>query len=126
MQEKLDKHILDSHLKRTALGGSFLAQELHVRCIEEIAMIRLIIQSQTAEEVAVEVHGWVSGEDVEILEGEGSRLLQESRRLTLHLDLVQFIDEEGIELLQRWSGERLELRGGSLFIRGLLEEHGLA
>ena len=90
-------------------------------------MLRLTIRSQTPEEVVVEVAGWVSGADVDVLEEEGIRLLQEAERLVLDLKGVKFIDREGIALLQRWSGERLVLlRGGSLFIRTLLEEQGLA
>ena len=88
-------------------------------------MIRLTIQSQTPEEVVLQVDGWVSGKNVPILEQEGTRLLQEAQRLVLDLKGVQFIDEAGIALLQRWSGERLELRGGSSFIRALLKAHGL-
>ena len=88
-------------------------------------MLRLTIRSQTPEEVVLEVSGWVSGTDVDILEQEGTRLLGEAERLVLDLTHVKFIDREGLALLQRWSGERLALRGASLFIRTLLEEHGL-
>ena len=89
-------------------------------------MLRLTVISQTKEEAVLKVEGWVSGADVALLKEEGTRLLRETERLVLDLDGVQFIDREGIALLKRWSGKRLELRGGSLFIRGLLEEHGLA
>lgn len=89
-------------------------------------MLRLTVVSQTCEEVVLKVEGWVSGENVALLEEESTRLLREAERLVLDLDGVQFIDREGIALLKRWSGKRLELRGGSLFVRGLLEEHGLA
>ena len=89
-------------------------------------MLRLTIRSQTPEQVVQEVHGWVSGKDVEILEQEGTRLFQQTQCLVLDLEGVRFIDRAGIELLQRWSGERLVLRGGSPFVRALLEEHGLA
>ena len=88
-------------------------------------MLRLTIRSQTPEEVVLAVDGWVSGKNVEILEQEGTRLLQEAKCLVLDLKGVQFIDEVGIALLQRWSGERLVLRGGSWFVRMLLEKHGL-
>ena len=88
-------------------------------------MVRLTIRSQTPEEVVLEIHGWVSGKDVDVLEEEGTRLLEESQRLVLDLKGVKVIDREGIALLRRWSGERLVLRGGSLFIQGLLEQHGL-
>jgi len=89
-------------------------------------MLRLTVISQTKEEAVLKVEGWVSGADVALLREEGTRLLRETERLVLDLDGVQFIDREGIALLKPWSGKRLELRGGSLFIRGLLEEHGLA
>ena len=88
-------------------------------------MIRLTIRSQTPEEVVLQVDGWASRKDVDILEQEGTRLLQEAERLVLDLKGVQFIDREGIALLRRWWGERLVLRGGSPFIRALLEQHGL-
>ena len=88
-------------------------------------MVRLTIQCQTPEEALVQVDGWVSGEDVEILEQEGTRLLGEAERLVLDLKGVKFIDEAGIALLRRWWGERLVLRGGSSFIRALLKAHGL-
>ena len=89
-------------------------------------MIRLIVQAQTPEETVLQVDGWVSEENVSILEQEGTRVLGESHRLVLDLKGVQYIDGAGIALLQRWQGDRLVLRGGSLFVRGLLEEHGLA
>ena len=89
-------------------------------------MIRLTIRSQTPEEVMLQVDGWVSGKNVPIMEQEGTRLLQEAQRLVLDLKGVQFIDEAGIALLQRWSGERLVLRNGPPFVRALLEKHGLA
>jgi anti-anti-sigma regulatory factor len=89
-------------------------------------MIRLIIRSQTPEEVVLEVHGWVSGGNVSILEQEGVRVLGESGRLVLDLRGVQFIDEEGVGVLRGWVSEGVVLRGGSLFVRMLLEAHGLA
>jgi hypothetical protein len=88
-------------------------------------MIRLIIGSQTPEEAVLEVHGWVSGGNVKIVEQEGMRLLEESQRLMLDLKGVKFIDREGLALLKRWSGDRLVLRGASPFVHTLLEKHGL-
>jgi transcriptional regulator with GAF, ATPase, and Fis domain len=38
---------------------------------------------------------------------------------------VRFIDDTGLQLLQRWAGERLVLRGASLFVQALLEAYGL-
>ena len=64
-------------------------------------------------------------QNVSILEQEGARLLGETERLVLDVSGVRFIDETGIALLERWSGERLVLRNGLPFIRALLERHGL-
>ena len=88
-------------------------------------MIRVTIQCQTPEEVVLKVDGWISRNNVPILEEEGTRLLEETQRLVLDLSGVQFIDEIGIALLERWSGDRLVLRNGVPFIRALLERHGL-
>jgi len=89
-------------------------------------MVRLTVISQTEEDVVLKVEGWVSGADVALLEEEGTRLLGETERLILDVRGVRFIDREGIALLQRWWGKRLVLRGGSPFVRLVLEKHGLA
>lgn len=39
---------------------------------------------------------------------------------------VRFIDETGIRLLQRWSGERLVVQGASPFVQMLLGIYELA
>lgn len=87
-------------------------------------MLRITVAPQR-EEVILKVEGEVSGEDVALLEQEGARWLWKARRMVLDLTGVQFIDEAGIALLRRWSGERLALRGGSPFVRELLMTHGL-
>jgi len=89
-------------------------------------MIRLTVKSQTPEEAVLEVHGWVSGKDVGLLEEEGTRLFQEAERLVLDLSGVKFIDRDGIALLQCWARKGVVLRGGSLFVRTLLEQQGVA
>lgn len=88
-------------------------------------MLRLILGAQTPEEAVVEVHGWVSGKEVALLEEEGERWLQESARLVLELEGTQFIDGTGLALLDRWAQQGLSLRGGSAFVRQLLARHGL-
>ena len=88
-------------------------------------MIRLTVTSQTQEETTLKVEGWVSGAAVDVLEKEGARLFRETQRLILDLEGVKFIDWDGLALLRRWSGDRLVLRGASLFLHTRLEEYGL-
>lgn len=89
-------------------------------------MLRLTVVSQSPVEVVLRVEGWVDEEDVALLEEEGERRLEEAGRLVLDLDGVKYIDPAGIALLRRWSGERLVLRGGAMFMQQLLKTHGLA
>ena len=88
-------------------------------------MLRLTIVSQSTREVVLKVDGWVGGADVGLLEEEGEFHLQDGGKLVLDLEDVRFIDQAGIQLLKQWSGEQLELQGGSSFVRTLLKEHGL-
>ena len=88
-------------------------------------MLRITMVSQTSEETVLKVEGWLSGEEVALLEQEGTGWLQKAKRLVLDLKGVKSIDEAGITLLQRWSGEALVLRGASSFVRALLRFHGL-
>lgn len=89
-------------------------------------MLRLTVVSQSPEEVVLKVEGWVDEEDVALLEEEGERRLEEAGRLVLDLDGVKHIGPGGIALLRRWSGERLALRAGAMFMQQLLKTHGLA
>lgn len=88
-------------------------------------MLRITVTAQTKEELVLKVEGRISGEDVTLLEQEGTRWLQEAGCLVLDLTGVQSIDRAGISLLKHWSGKRLVLRGGSLFVRTLLATHGM-
>lgn len=88
-------------------------------------MIRLTVISQSGEETILKVEGQVSGSNVVLLEEEGTRLFRETQRLVLDLTDVRFIDREGLAVLKRWAGDRLVLRGASLFLRTRLREHGL-
>ena len=88
-------------------------------------MLRITLVSQTAEETVLKVEGQVAGADVILLEQEGMQYCEEGKRLMLDFAGVQFIDEAGIGLLRRWSGQGLVLRNGSDFIQTLLRTHGL-
>ena len=88
-------------------------------------VLRISVVSQNGEEVVLKVEGWVSEENVSVLEEEGERWFRQVSRLVLDLSGVRFIEDAGIELLQRWYGERLTLRDLSPFLHALLEAHHL-
>ena len=89
-------------------------------------MLRLTLIAKGSTEVIVAVDGWITGEEVGLLEREGERWLQEAPHLILDLNGVRFIDQTGIELLKRWCAtEKLALNGGARFIQSLLQAHGL-
>jgi len=89
-------------------------------------MLRLTKISRRCDEVVLKVEGWVSDQGAILLAEEGMHCLREVRCLVLDLDGLQFIDATGLAVLKRWPKERLVLRGGSLFVRTLLQRHGLA
>jgi anti-anti-sigma regulatory factor len=88
-------------------------------------MLRIGVASQSTAAVLLKLEGWVSGDGVGLLQTEGRRWLGQGRGLVLDLEGVHFIDPLGLDLLEGWSGARLELRGGSMFVRTLLQNRGL-
>ena len=88
-------------------------------------LLQLCVVAETNQEAILAVHGKVAGAQVQILEQEGQRHLGQSLRLVLELDGVPFVDQAGLDLLRRWSGPCLVLRGGSPFLRALLAAEGL-
>lgn len=74
----------------------------------------------------LKIEGWICGNDVAVLEQEGQHRFRDRARLVLDLDGVKLIDAAGIDLLQRWSRRGLLLRGGSAYVRALLETSGLS
>ncbi|NKB65816.1 MAG: hypothetical protein GKR89_02030 [Candidatus Latescibacteria bacterium] len=88
-------------------------------------MLRIITRASTPQESILAVYGKIAGPEVELLAEEGQRHLEQTTRLVLLLDGVQFIDESGLNLLRRWSELYLVLRGGTAFVRALLLAEGL-
>ena len=88
-------------------------------------MLRITVVSQSQEEVALKVEGWIGAGEAAVLEQEGDRYLRQGGRLVLDLNGVQNIDEAGVELLRRWSRKGLRLCGGSVFVRALLDRYRL-
>ncbi len=88
-------------------------------------MRRIDLAWQTAEEVGLKVAGRLSKEGVALLKGEGQCWLGEVDRLVLDLEELQFIDEEGAELLRGWKERGVRWQGGSIFVRAQLQDYGL-
>ena len=118
----------NSHLKHSALVAVAI---WHHPCDrvgvknEGKGMLHLQIKEKNKEAVVLAVDGDLKGDAVQILAKEGKDQLKDTKCLVLDLTGVQFIDSAGIDLLQSWSGARLELRGGSFFIKALLKAHKL-
>lgn len=91
-----------------------------------IRMIRITVIAQDPKEVVLKIEGRLEGEDVVLLAAEGEGYLLQTERLVLEITEVKFIDQAGIQLLQRWARKRLVLQGGAPFVQALLKEHGLA
>lgn len=88
-------------------------------------MLRITPVSQSEEEVVLKIEGAVADQDVALLEEEGRRWLGQTQRLLLDLEGVHLIDRAGLDLLEHWHEEGVRLRGGSLFVRTLLQRRGL-
>ena len=82
-------------------------------------MLRITRVSPNPAEVVLKVEGSLAGQEVALLEQEGRPWLGQTG-LRLDLDGVQFIDEDGLELLMNWAGKGVGLCGGSLYVRTLL------
>ncbi len=88
-------------------------------------MLRITLMSQSREEAILKVEGRITGTDVALLESEISSKLERSQRLVLVLQGLKHVDRNGVELLKHWSADRLILRDSSVFVRTLLQTHGL-
>lgn len=89
-------------------------------------MLRLTAVSRADGEVVLAVVGWLEGKDVALLEREIDRELAGSRRLVLDLGGTRAIDPAGLDALARRSSTGVALRGGSAFVRALLQTRGLS
>lgn len=89
-------------------------------------MLRLTIIAQSSTQAVVALDGWLSGEEVSSLAQEGQRWLDQGQQLVLDLDGVRSVDQAGLALLGAWCGTGVVLRGGSLYVRALLQSRGLS
>ena len=88
-------------------------------------MLRITPLSQSKKEAIVKIEGRITGADVALLDREIKAKFGQTQRLVLDLQGLKHIDRDGLELLKRWSREKLVLRDSSVFVRTLLETHGL-
>jgi ABC-type transporter Mla MlaB component len=88
-------------------------------------MLRITLVAQTADEVLLKLEGWIEPEDVVVLEQEGTRWLGQQKRLVLDMAQVKSIDRAGLQLLQGWAGERLEVQHSSPYVHELLQTYGV-
>jgi len=86
-------------------------------------MLRVFVVPRSGQEYVLRPEGSIVTETMRHLEAEADGLPAVT---AVDLDGVRFIDHCGLGLLRRWAGRGVELRGGSLFVRGLLESAGLA
>jgi anti-anti-sigma regulatory factor len=84
-------------------------------------MLQLEIRDESSEVVVLHVNGRLVGDEVKFLEQEGRKHMCPSQRLTVDLDGVRFVDSAGAELLRGWAIQGVLLRGGSPFVRALLQ-----
>ena len=88
-------------------------------------MLRITLIGRTCREEIYALEGWVSGEEVSVLEQACGPALERGLRLVLDLSGVRSMDDTGLTLLERWSRGRLDLRRPSAFIRQVLEHRGI-
>ncbi|MBN4054759.1 STAS domain-containing protein [Nitrospira defluvii] len=71
--------------------------------------------------ILLRVDGRIVGPWVEELKEKCKSCLAEKKRLILDLSGVSFIDEHGVKVLNELKKTRVEVRGCSLFLSGLLD-----
>jgi len=83
-------------------------------------LLRLTMIERDSDRAVLAAHGDIATSDVALLSRELERLRWSACSLVLDLSQVRFVDAAGAELLRRWAGTGLTLRGGSLFVQTLL------
>lgn len=89
-------------------------------------MLRISVASRGPPEIVLKLEGQVAREWVPLLDQEVRHWLGQRPRVVLDLDGVQHLDHAALDLLERWHHQGVGLRGGSLFVKALLESRGLA
>lgn len=89
-------------------------------------MLRISVASRSPPEIVLKLEGQVAREWVPLLDQEIRRWLRQQPRVVLDLGGIQHLDHAGLDLVERWHQQGVGLRGGSLFVKTLLESRGLA
>ena len=88
-------------------------------------MLRITLEAQTADKVVLKLEGWIESGDVAVLKQEGLGWLNQQKRLVLDMAQIKSIDRAGLQLLQGWAGEGLEVQNSSPYVRRLLQTYGI-
>ena len=97
---------------------------------EDVVQETLAIASRRFEEFLqqrkVPVFVWLRGLAIErLIELQRRHLGAEKRSVNREVKTREWLNQSSCDLLERWAQQGVELRGGSLFIRTLLERRGL-
>jgi len=84
-------------------------------------MFKVICEKEEDGVVMLRVDGRIVGPWVEELRKECKTCLAKEKRLIIDLSGVSFIDEHGVKVLNELRKGRVEVRGCSLFLSGLLD-----
>ena len=85
-------------------------------------MLRLTVSPGGSGETILQVDGWLTGDDVELLKRERTRNLATGASLVLDLKGLRFADRAGAELLRGWSRGGVELLNASPFVQCLIDD----
>lgn len=88
-------------------------------------MLRITQVNEDSDHVCLKVEGRVIGDWVSELDRTCGSCLSQSRRVTLDLSDVSYIDRQGVEMLKRILGENVQLIGTTLLVQRLLGQQGV-
>ena len=83
-------------------------------------MLRIEKMGEDAATVTLKLEGRVVAQWVDALEEECQRVLREPKRLILDVAGVRFIDRDGVAMLGKMNGKRVQLANCSPFLQELL------
>ena len=88
-------------------------------------MLRITCNRPTKNSVELKIEGWLETTDVELLGREMDLLLQQDLTVSLAVDEVRQIGDDGLKLLKQYGERGVAIKGGSLFLLSLLKAYGI-